>query len=338
MSTVSVIIPNYNRAGLIGETIENLLTQSQPPQEIIVVDDGSTDESLDVIRSYGSRVTLIQQSNAGPGAARNAGLKAATGRYIQFQDSDDLFSLNKLQEQARVLDETGADLVLAPWAHVMIGENEVTFESCVLQQAAPPDSIPLSSWLLRGWATIFQSLMFRRSFLEVMGGYRTDLRYGEDMEYFFRILAASPRTAFAGNTLTLYRVDAPNKLSHDAGRAKFRREEDWGVCLDAMITEFQKSCIPVDSMTRLIFLSSVRKHLRYLSANPECSRELTERLSCEVEKVPAILLGAMELWIRLAERYRLLSSGYRWMTGYQSHSASQEQRGLIKELGFSLNS
>ena len=337
MSAVSVIIPNFNRAGLIGETIENLLAQTQPPQEIIIVDDGSTDDSLSVIRSYGSKVILLQQSNAGPGAARNAGLKAATGSYIQFQDSDDLFSLNKLDEQARVLDETGADLVLGPWAHVMIGQGKLIFESSVLQQAAPPDSIPLSSWLLRGWATIFQSLMFRRSFLEAMGGYRTDLRYGEDMEYFFRILAASPRTAFAGNTLTLYRVDAPNKLSHDAGRAKFRREEDWGVCLDAMITETQKSRLQVDAMTHLIFLSSVRKHLRYLLSNPDCSGELTERLSCEVEKVPAILLGAMELWLRLAERYRLLSSGYRWMTGYQSHSASQEQRGLIKDLDFSLN-
>ena len=337
MSSISVIIPNFNRAGLIGTTIENLLAQSQAPHEIIVVDDGSTDESLDVIRSFGSKVTLIQQSNAGPGAARNAGLKAATGRYIQFQDSDDLFSLNKLQEQARVLDETGADLVLAPWAHVMIGENEVTFESCVLQQAAPPDSILMVSWLMRGWATIFQSLMFRRSFLEGVGAYRTDLRYGEDMEYLFRILAKTPRIAFSENTLTLYRVDAPNKLSHDAGRAKFRREEDWGVCLDSMIAESHKSLLKVDLMTRLYFLTSVRKHLRYMSENPDCSGELKERLSREVAKVPAILLAAMELWFRLSERYRLLSSGYRWMTGYQCHSASQQQRGLIKELGFAIN-
>ena len=337
MSAVSVIIPNFNRAGLICATIENLLAQTKPPQEIIIVDDGSTDDSLSVIRSYGSKVTLLQQSNAGPGAARNTGLKAATGRYIQFQDSDDLFSLNKLEEQARVLDETGADLVMGPWAHVMIRDNKVTFESCVLQQSAPPDSIPLSSWLLRGWATIFQGLMFRRSFLVGLGGYRTDLRYGEDMEYFFRILAASPRTAFVGNTLTLYRVDAPNKLSHDEGRSKSRREEDWGVCLDAMITETQKSPLQVDAMTRLIFRSLVRKHLRYLLSNPTCSAELRERLSREFGKVPTILLGAMELWLRLTERYRLLSTGYRWMTGYQCQPASQEQRGLIKELGFTIN-
>jgi len=336
VSTVSVIIPNYNRSGLIGTTIENLLSQTQPPQEIIVVDDGSTDDSLSVIRSYGSRVTLLQQSNAGPGAARNAGLKIATARYIQFQDSDDLLSLNKLEEQAKILESTGADLVLGPWAHVMIGVDAVGFESCVLQQDAPPDSIPLSSWLLRGWATIFQSLMFRRSFLEGVGGYRTDLRYGEDMEYFFRILAASPRTAFAGNVLTLYRVDAPNKLSHDVGRSKFRREEDWGVCLDAMISEIQKSHLPVDVMTRLIFQSLVSKHLRYLSSNPECSPQLRKRLQREVGKAPSILLRAMEIWLRIAERYRLLTTGYRWVRGYQCHAASHEQRTLIQELGFAI--
>gem|GEM_PF-5011888 len=68
---VSVVIPNFNRAGIIGETIENMLRQSLPPHEVIVVDDGSTDNSAGVIRSFGSRVKLIQQENKGPGAARN---------------------------------------------------------------------------------------------------------------------------------------------------------------------------------------------------------------------------------------------------------------------------
>src|SRR5579864_366780 len=94
---VSVIVPNYNRETLIGETISNLLAQTLPPSEIIVVDDGSTDKSVDVIRSFGDKIKLIQQSNQGPGAARNAGLRIATGDFIQFQDSDDLFSLNKIE-------------------------------------------------------------------------------------------------------------------------------------------------------------------------------------------------------------------------------------------------
>ena len=70
MSRISVIIPNYNRESLLGQTITNLLKQSLPPAEIIVVDDGSTDGSIDVIRSFGTSVKLLQQSNQGPGRAQ----------------------------------------------------------------------------------------------------------------------------------------------------------------------------------------------------------------------------------------------------------------------------
>jgi glycosyltransferase involved in cell wall biosynthesis len=69
-STISVIIPNYNRATLIGETLNNMLRQTRRPDEIIVVDDGSTDESVSVIRGFGNRVTLLRQPNSGPGVAR----------------------------------------------------------------------------------------------------------------------------------------------------------------------------------------------------------------------------------------------------------------------------
>src|SRR5579859_1319636 len=102
---VSVIVPNYNRETLVGETISNLLAQTLPPFQIIVVDDGSTDKSVDVIRSFGGTVKLIQQPNQGPGAARNAGLKIAAGDFVQFQDSDDLLSLNKIETQAKLLEQ-----------------------------------------------------------------------------------------------------------------------------------------------------------------------------------------------------------------------------------------
>ena len=84
MTSLSVIIPNYNRAALIGETLDNVFAQTRPPDEVIVVDDGSTDDSVAVIERYGARITLIRQANAGPGAARNRGLAAARGELIQF--------------------------------------------------------------------------------------------------------------------------------------------------------------------------------------------------------------------------------------------------------------
>jgi Glycosyl transferase family 2 len=91
MPLFSVIIPSYNRASLIGATLDSILNQQSGDVEIIVVDDGSTDTTLDIIARYGQKVRLLQQENCGPGAARNHGLREATSDYVAFLDSDDLW-------------------------------------------------------------------------------------------------------------------------------------------------------------------------------------------------------------------------------------------------------
>ena len=87
----SVVIPVYNRAHLVRDTLESVFAQTETDYEVICVDDGSTDESVAVLRSYGDRLTVIEQANAGPGAARNNGIRHATGEYVVFLDSDDLW-------------------------------------------------------------------------------------------------------------------------------------------------------------------------------------------------------------------------------------------------------
>ena len=191
MIKVSVIIPNFNRESLIGETIENMLSQTLQPQEIIVVDDGSTDSSVEVIKSFGSRITLICQENKGPGAARNAGLEIATGDYIQFFDSDDLCSLNKLEAQAKSLQCSGADIAYSPWVPVCIESRQVRIEKHVFQQHELPTDVDPLGYFLRGWVSVFQALMFRRSFLQKVGVYRTDLMPAEDSEFLFRMEAVT---------------------------------------------------------------------------------------------------------------------------------------------------
>jgi len=85
----SVIVPVYNREQLVQRAIESILAQEEGDYELIVVDDGSTDRTVEVVRQYGEALTLIEQENAGPGAARNRGIRAATGEYVTFLDSDD---------------------------------------------------------------------------------------------------------------------------------------------------------------------------------------------------------------------------------------------------------
>ncbi|MCP9452157.1 MAG: glycosyltransferase family 2 protein [Nitrospira sp.] len=102
---VSVIIPTYNRAHLVAEAIESVLRQTRPPREIIVVDDGSTDDTKQVLASFGNRITAIHQDNKGVGGARNRALEAAQGRYLAFLDSDDLWMERKLEWQVAIMEQ-----------------------------------------------------------------------------------------------------------------------------------------------------------------------------------------------------------------------------------------
>jgi glycosyltransferase involved in cell wall biosynthesis len=96
---VSVIIPTYNRGGWLREAIVSVLSQSEPPGEIIVVDDGSEDDTAVVVERFSPRVKLVRRSHGGVSAARNAGIRASSGRWLAFLDSDDLWLPGKLGTQ-----------------------------------------------------------------------------------------------------------------------------------------------------------------------------------------------------------------------------------------------
>lgn len=169
---VSVIIPAYNRAGVIGDTLWSLLNQTVPAVEVIVVDDGSADETARVVEriagevedgrweiggetSFRSslrlpRLRLIRQENAGPGAARNRGFAEAKGEFIHFFDSDDIAAPNKHEVQLRALMETGADIAYGPWVKGRFVEDERPFGGKVGRWGGggvnTPDSEKLKSW------------------------------------------------------------------------------------------------------------------------------------------------------------------------------------------------
>jgi glycosyltransferase involved in cell wall biosynthesis len=108
---VSVVISNYNYARFLPAALESVLSQTYQEFEVIVVDDGSTDESRDVLARYGNRIRHISQSNAGVSAARNAGIRASRGDAIAFLDSDDIWHRAKLAEQVARLTSADAGLV-----------------------------------------------------------------------------------------------------------------------------------------------------------------------------------------------------------------------------------
>ncbi|HET6262971.1 MAG TPA: glycosyltransferase family 2 protein, partial [Chloroflexia bacterium] len=112
-SPVSVVIPTYNRAHCIAHAIDSVLRQALPPHEVIVVDDGSTDDTATVLARYDRRVRVLRQENGGVSVARNNGIAAASGQWIAFLDSDDEWAPQKLAAHAEAIGAGGTMVVHA---------------------------------------------------------------------------------------------------------------------------------------------------------------------------------------------------------------------------------
>lgn len=259
-SSVSVIIPCYNRASLIGATIQNMLEQTLPPDEIIVVDDGSTDNSVEIIKSFGSRIKLIQQTNQGPGAARNAGLRLSKGELIQFMDSDDLASVNKLEVQAQALANTNYDFAYCPWVRCTIEDRLIHFVDKVLQAGPLPSRKSMLEYFLSGWSLVFQNCLFKRSILKTAGWYRTDLMPSEDSEYFVRILTAGAKAVHTPECLVFYREHNQNKITASGTSAR-QRARDWTHYLEITGHGLADQLSGMKLSTRIALVAAVKKHL-----------------------------------------------------------------------------
>lgn len=110
---ISVIIPAYNAAGWVARAIESALVQTRPPHEVIVVDDGSSDDTADVASAFGPRIQVVRQSNGGPASARNTGIHASTGDWIALLDADDTWLPRKLELQSLLMDDPKVGIIHA---------------------------------------------------------------------------------------------------------------------------------------------------------------------------------------------------------------------------------
>ena len=221
---VSVIMPAWNRANLVGESIEAMLRQTHAPHEVIVVDDGSTDGTDGVVAQFPGRVRLIRQANAGPGAARNAGLAQASGEFIQFFDSDDLCSHDKIERQLAALVKSGADVAYSAWLPAWLEDRTAHFDGVVWQQG--PVRRPLLSAYLRGWLTLIPCCLIHRDVMLRVGGYPASRRTGEDMELLFRLILQGARFEHVPGPLVLLRQHPQTQISATPELAPMRVEDE----------------------------------------------------------------------------------------------------------------
>lgn len=204
--TISVIIPVFNGAKFIVEAIDSVLSQTFPADEIIIIDDGSTDESAQIINShYGDKVKYIYQENKGVSQARNHGIKLAQGKYIAFLDQDDMYLPNKLQQEINLFNENPEALIISSkWRYIFTNDdlkNSFIYKDQIDKEQC---GVYLGSYL------------FKKKIFELIGGFDSELDGNEDVDLFMRIKDRKIVTIMSDKLSLLYRYHDTNTTKTEA--------------------------------------------------------------------------------------------------------------------------
>jgi glycosyltransferase involved in cell wall biosynthesis len=216
---VSTVITAYNCARYLGQAIESVLGQTSPPQQVVVVDDGSTDDCAAVARAYGDAIQYQHQPNAGSGAGRNAGARQATGDWMAFLDGDDYWEPDKL---ARQLEAAAADQGLdAIFGHI---QNFVSpdLDAAMRAQFHTPQQ------LMPGYCP--SAMLIKRQAVVRVGNFATSWHVSEFIDWYGRALEAGLRTYLLAERVAWRRIHAGNST-----RRQRQHLSDYAQVLKAML-------------------------------------------------------------------------------------------------------
>ncbi len=194
--SLSVIIPVYNGATYLKETLASVFAQTLLADEVIAVDDGSTDSSPDILRCFEGRISVVRQENQGVAAARNTGLARASGDLIAFLDQDDLWPADRNRS---LVDALRADSA----AEVAAGLVEFRYE-----RSTPPP--PQSNLTTMCREHLLGSLCIRADVFRKLGPLNTKVDYADDTEFWFRRVEAKTPTAYLNEVTLIYRMHDTN--------------------------------------------------------------------------------------------------------------------------------
>lgn len=236
MAKVSVIIPVYNAEQYLRQCLDSIVEQTLSDIEVICVDDGSNDSSIDILNEYkrkDSRVKVLQQKNAGAGAARNRGMDIATGEYLSFLDADDFFENNMLEDAYKTAKHYEADFVVFKSDQYQTEYEKIVVPNWVVREKELPPYQPFTYRQLTdnvfkvfvGWAW---DKLYKREFIEQKCLRFQEQRTSNDLLFVFSALILAKRIAFLSEILAHQRRDAKDSLSKT-------REKSWWCFHDALM-------------------------------------------------------------------------------------------------------
>jgi glycosyltransferase involved in cell wall biosynthesis len=213
---ISIVIPAYNAGVFIERAIQSVLKQTCPADEIIVVDDGSADNTAEIVRRFGDKVKIIQQPNAGVSAARNAGIRAAGGDWIAFLDADDEWLPDYLKIQTELLSRN---------PHLVW--SAANYMTCYADRRAAEICPDFAETLLygrdyvddyfdaysKGFIGCSDTMLIRKSLLLEAGLFPVNLHIAEDIDLWWRIAYRYPQIGFIPQPLAIYHLGTPQSGS-----------------------------------------------------------------------------------------------------------------------------
>lgn len=226
---VSILIPVYNAEKYVAETIESAINQTYKNIEIIIVDDGSTDKSWEIIESYREKypniIKTYKQVNKGACAARNKAFELSCGQYIQYLDADDLLAPDKIENQIKYFDGSGEDnfIVNGRWRHFFgdLFENIPWGPDKEIQMDLLPDE-----WIIKDKMAVSNAWLFPRNLIIKSGGWAESLAINQDGEFIWRILKDVKIVKYTPEAKVFYRKSNPNSVSSNL-RKNLRKIESY---------------------------------------------------------------------------------------------------------------
>jgi glycosyltransferase involved in cell wall biosynthesis len=206
LPSISVVIAAHNGENYLAETLRSVLSQTLPASEILVVDDGSTDDTAGVARSFGEKVQLITREKSGVSASRNYGISVANNEWVALLDHDDLWEPDHLENFARMVVEQPETDVCYSGTRRMVADPETG----AFHLAARPNPMPtpenFRNTLMDHCFFTPSAAMVRRTSVVAVGGFDGYFIYGQDWDLWLRMLHAGCRFAYSGKPTLLYRV------------------------------------------------------------------------------------------------------------------------------------
>jgi glycosyltransferase involved in cell wall biosynthesis len=219
---VSILIPAYNAHEWIAETIESALAQTWPAKEIIVVDDGSTDQTVEIAKRYADKhVQVVTQANQGAAVARNTAYAHAQGDYIQWLDADDVLDPHKVEHQVRRIQKglSPRTLLSGAWGHYIYRQSKARFVETPLWESLTP-----VEWLIRKMGQNLHmqtdNWLVGRELTDAAGPWDCRLWRDNDGEYFCRVILACDRIEFVPEAKSYYRNAGFKSISYIGGSNK----------------------------------------------------------------------------------------------------------------------